>query len=170
MRVLGDKFISVATLVCVSILSATVADLGSSTLVGEFYLGTFAATGFFFSQKLRGGDNLCTSNCCLGVCPVCFCCFFYCCTSYSAVCLSGFIDLSGIFWGDVRLCSEEFGFVDYIGKVGEVTGSGMMYQGWGGTSIYEARLEFAMRAPGPCSSLATTNDFAFVEEDCDCLG
>ena len=49
MRVLGDKFMSVATLVCVSILSATVADLGSSTLVGEFYLGTFAATGFFFS-------------------------------------------------------------------------------------------------------------------------
>lgn len=49
MRVLGDKFISVATLVCVSILSATVKDLCSSTLVGEFYLGTFAAAGFFFS-------------------------------------------------------------------------------------------------------------------------
>jgi hypothetical protein len=49
MRVFGDKFISVATLVCVSILSATVKDLCSSSLVGEFYLGTFEAAGFFFS-------------------------------------------------------------------------------------------------------------------------
>ena len=124
-RVLGDKFISVATLVWVSILSATVADLGSSILVGECCLGTIAATGFFFSYKWRGGENLCNKDC-LGVCPV-FCCFFYCFTSCSAVCLSGFIDLSGIFWGDALSRSEEFGFVYYIGKVGEVTGSGMMY-------------------------------------------